>query len=124
MGASGWESFCVAWLIMERNFIPTGLSIGKTLKTFDIVGRNRQTGQRILAQCKKNSTTVEVEEDFIAALVPDDDAYYFAYGNSEQGTHSNPPIRIFGRCDAMKWAETENGRVFQRLFIMPNRVST
>jgi hypothetical protein len=124
MGASAWESFCVAWLIMERNFIPTGLSIGKTLKTFDIVGRNRQTGQRILAQCKKDSNTVKVEEDFIAALVPEDDAYYFAYGNSEQGTHSKPPIRIFGRDDATKWAETENGRVFKRLFIESNPLST
>jgi hypothetical protein len=124
MGASGWESFCVAWLIMERDFIPTGLSIGKTLKTFDIVGRNRQTGQRILAQCKKTSDPVEVEQDFIAALVPDDDAYYFAYGNSEQGVHSNPPIRIFGRGDATKWAETENGLLFQRLFIKANRLAT
>ena len=82
MGASSWESFCVSWLIMEQSFIPTGLSTGRTLKALDIVGRNRLSGKRIVAQCKKDPHPVSIEEDFVRSLAPDDEGYYFAYGGA------------------------------------------
>jgi hypothetical protein len=32
LGASAWESFAFAYLIWEEDFVPTGLSIGRTLR--------------------------------------------------------------------------------------------
>jgi hypothetical protein len=116
MGASGWESFCVTWLIMEQSFIPTDLSTGKTLKAVDIVGRNRVNGRRIIAQCKKDPYPVPIEKDFVSSLTANDEGYYFAYGGcSEQP--SGPGIRVIDGAYARNWAETENGKVFQRLFL-------
>lgn len=117
MGASAWESFCVSWLIMEQSFIPTGLSTGRTLKAVDIVGRNKVSGKRIIAQCKKDPYPVAIEEDFLSSLMPDDEGYYFAYG----GCTEKPPsqrIRVIDGTQARAWAEeTKNGKLFQRLFL-------
>jgi hypothetical protein len=121
MGASAWESFCVSWLIMERSFIPTGLSTGKTLKAVDIVGRNRMTGKRIIAQCKKDPEAVSIEEDFVSSLAPDDEGYYFAYGGCTEAP-SRPGIHIIDGRFARKWAMTDNGKLFQALFLGPQRV--
>jgi hypothetical protein len=46
LGASAWESFAFAYLILECEFIPTGLSTGRTLPIADIVGRRRSDGSR------------------------------------------------------------------------------
>jgi hypothetical protein len=116
MGASAWESFCVSWLIMEQSFIPTGLSTGRTLKAVDIVGRNKLSGKRIVAQCKKDPYPVPIEEDFVNSLTTDDEGYYFAYGGCTEEP-SGPGIRIIDGMYARKWAETENGKLFQRLFL-------
>ena len=39
LGAIAWESLCTGYLSLEHGFIHTGLSVGGTLPTFDIVGR-------------------------------------------------------------------------------------
>lgn len=116
MSASAWESFCLSWLILERNFLPTGLSIGRTLKAIDIVGRNRMTGNRIMAQCKKNPDKVTIEEAFLEVLTADDEGYYFAFGGAE-APPSGFSINIVDGSNARKWAETDNGKLFQRLFL-------
>jgi len=67
LGDSGWESLCLGYLILEENFVPTGLLLGRTLKDYDIVGRSFESGQRILAQCKKTPYKVEIEPGFIEA---------------------------------------------------------
>lgn len=122
MGASAWESFCVAWLIMERSFIPTGLSTGRTLKAVDIVGRNRSTGRRIIAQCKKDPYLVSIEEGFSSILASDDEGFYFAYGGCSDLVPGST-ITIIDCSHAREWAETENGRLFQRLFLGDQRIS-
>lgn len=99
---------------MERSFIPTGLSTGRTLKAVDIVGRNRSTGKRIMAQCKKNSNPVSIEEGFIESLGPNDEAYYFAYGGC---TDTHASIIIIDRSYVHKWINTPNGNLFKDLFL-------
>jgi hypothetical protein len=53
LGPHGWESLCLGYLILQTDFVPTGLDVGGTLPLFDLIGKN-QSGQRIYAQCKKN----------------------------------------------------------------------
>ena len=116
MGASAWESFCVSWLIMERNFVPTGLSTGRTLKSVDIVGRNRVTGRRIIAQCKKDPVPVTIDDEFSASVAPGDEGYFFAYGGCN-GQGGPSEIRVIDRSYARKWSKTQNGVEFERLFL-------
>jgi len=118
LGASPWESFCYAYLILEEGLIPTGLSIGRTLPAVDIVGRRRCDGSRIIAQCKKDKTAKHIESDFLSAcagLNPRDTAYYFAYG----GCVGNVPadVRVFSGKDAASWANFENGKKYHRLLL-------
>ncbi len=115
LGASAWESFCFAYLIWEREFVPTGLSVGRTLATADIVGRNRNTGYRIVAQCKKDGNANPINPDFQilrSTLEPHDEAYYFAYGGC---TDQYPGIQVVDRTTALKWAESPNGRRYESL---------
>jgi hypothetical protein len=82
LGPGGWESLCLGYLILEEGFVPTGLDVGRTLKTFDIVGRNRD-GQRILAQCKKDLSPAKLDDEFLTAALhstSEDKYFYFAYG--------------------------------------------
>jgi hypothetical protein len=65
LGASAWESFCMAYLITEEGFVPTGLSAGRTLAVLDLVGRSRVDGKRVYAQCKKMNMGVEIGEEFL-----------------------------------------------------------
>ena len=115
-GDSAWESFCFAYLIMEEQFVPTGLSIGRTLKDVDIVGRNRSDGRRIIAQCKKNADEQRVEDSFLSAITSSDIAYYFAYG----GVNGDVPqgIRVVGRREALDWSKsTKNGQFYRKLLL-------
>jgi hypothetical protein len=56
LGPDGWESLCLGYLICQHHFVPTGLDIGRTLKDFDVLGANLDTGKKIFAQCKKDRT--------------------------------------------------------------------
>jgi hypothetical protein len=118
LGASAWESFCFAYLILEDEFVPTGLSIGGTLQTLDIVGRRKSDGARILAQCKKHPTREPIHPDFLSlseTLGPSDRAYYFAYGGCSGAVPAN--IRVVVREDILRWAESQNGALYRQLLL-------
>jgi hypothetical protein len=117
LGASAWESFCFAYLIWEEEFVPTGLSIGRTLPKVDIIGR-RRNGSHIFAQCKKHPTRQAIDSDFLRlseSLAPDDTAFYFAYGGCVNEAANN--IRVIDRKYALQWAETKNGQLYRRLLL-------
>jgi hypothetical protein len=115
-GASSWESFCFAYLIMEEKLVPTGLSIGRTLKDVDIVGRAQTDGRRIIAQCKKNPDAQPIEDSFFSAISSRDVVYYFAYGGVSGEVPSN--VKIIKRSDALNWAtSTKNGQLYRRLLL-------
>ena len=50
------------------------------------------------------------------SLAPDDEGYYFAYGGCNEGP-SGPGIQVIDGLNAREWAETENGKLFQHLFL-------
>jgi len=66
-GPRAWESISEAYLILKEGFVPTGLLVGRTLPLFDLVGRDRRTGARILAQCKKDPSAQPIDADFLEA---------------------------------------------------------
>ena len=97
--------------------MPTGLSIGRTLPTVDIIGRRRD-GSHIFAQCKKHPTAQSIARDFLTlseSLAPEDTAFYFAYGGCLKESRSN--IRVIDRENALRWAETRNGQLYRRLLL-------
>jgi hypothetical protein len=115
LGASAWESFCFAYLIWEEDFVPTGLSIGRTLPTVDIIGRRRRDGSRIIAQCKKDRTKQAIGSEFRKEadnLSIGDTAFYFAYGGCSEIPDN---VRVVGRELVLEWAETGNGLLYKRL---------
>jgi hypothetical protein len=118
LGPKSWESVCQGYLIIEHQFVPTGLATGNTLPGVDIVGRRSTDGARILAQCKKDPMPNGIADEFcgaIAALGKKDLAFYFAFG----GCVGNVPrqIRVVD-ADAMHaWSKTTKGaRYFHWLF--------
>jgi len=117
LGPAGWETFCLAYLAATENFVLTGLSPGRTLAVFDLVGRNHSTGGRVYAQCKKDSRAVEIDAEFLhAAEVARDVAlYFFAFS----GVVTAPPnsVRVFTKEDAVKWAATGPGRRYIELLL-------
>ncbi len=118
LGASAWESFCFAYLTLEYNFLPTGLSTGRTLPTADIVGRNWETGSRIIAQCKKNSYPIQIEEDFrgmAEKISANDVMFYFAYGGCSESVPKE--IVVIDRILALNWSKTPNGLRYQSLLL-------
>ncbi len=114
MGPANWEAFCTAWLIIEHNFIPTGLLIGGTLKGVDVVGRNRTSHRRIVGQCKKDRGKITIDFEFKKYLNSDTEAFYFSYG----GLKVEPPkgIKNFGKNEALKWLDTERGKEYINLY--------
>jgi hypothetical protein len=115
-GPSAWESFCFAYLIMEENFVPTGLSIGRTLKDVDIVGRRRTDGRRIVAQCKKHPSPQPIDSGFLSAITSQDIAYYFAYGGISGEVPSG--TKIITKADAYSWAMSHsNGQLYRKLLL-------
>ena len=117
LGASAWESFAFAYLIWEEGFTPTGLSVGKTLPTVDIIGR-RKDGSRILAQCKKNPRPIHIDEEFLKlgeTLSQGDTAFYFAYMGCARNVPLN--IRVIDRNFVLAWSKTANGKLYRRLLV-------
>jgi hypothetical protein len=118
LGASAWESLCFAYLILEEEFIPTGLSIGRTLPVADIVGRRKSDGAQIFCQCKKDNKPQPIEPDFLAAcenLETTGVAYYFAYGGCSGKTP--PRVKIVGREEVLSWVSTKRGIRFRELLL-------
>lgn len=116
LGAAGWESFALAYLVITEKFVPTGLSCGRTLPVADIVGRRFTNGGRIIAQCKKNASPVEMDVDFVAdvrGLGKGDRAFYFAYGGCEGQLPVN--VEVIDREKVLKWADSVEGQQYRRL---------
>lgn len=122
MGPEAWESFCLGYLMRVRNFVPTGLNCGRTLKHFDIVGRDWVSGQKVYAQCKKHQMVASVEPEFFAAAQEikrtDQDAkvYYFPYGGCSSFDSTVIDEVIDGETITKSWLTTEDGRRYLKLF--------
>lgn len=117
LGPHGWESLCLGYLILEADYVPTGLDIGRTLPVFDIIGRNRN-GRQIFAQCKKDPHPISVEKEFIKAcknLISKASVYLFAYG----GCNNTPRgVRLITSKDLRGWFKnTENGKQYRKLLL-------
>jgi hypothetical protein len=112
LGPASWESISLGYLSMETGFVPTGLDVGGTLPTFDIIGRDKD-GKRILAQCKKNPSAVPMDEEFLRlATDSNSDAqyFYFSYGGT---TNTSDSVRLVTRGDIENWFESNpNGRKY------------
>ena len=109
---------CLAYLIIEHEFVPAGLALGGTLADVDIVGRRRSDGARILAQCKKDPHPVAIADGFLEAIADlgkNGMAFYFAYGGC---SGSIPPVvRVIDRDAIHAWSKTGFGaRYFRWLF--------
>ncbi|MEQ1847966.1 MAG: hypothetical protein ABL983_20590, partial [Nitrospira sp.] len=121
LGPKAWESFCEGYLILEKHFIPTGLTIGGTLKEFDMVGRNFKTGERILAQCKKYQSSMGIEPKFLEAVgkvkQENTKTYYFAYGGCEDAPSH---IEVIDKKDIEQWLGTGDGRKYGDFFFKKN----
>jgi hypothetical protein len=119
LGASAWESFCEAYLILEEGFVPTGLSTGRTLPTLDIVGRRRSDGLRIIAQCKKDVIAKPIEGGFADVCASLDGvrhvAYYFAFGGVLGKVP--PGVKVADKAGIIHWTQGENGGRYQQLFL-------
>jgi hypothetical protein len=116
IGPSAWESVCEGYLILKQNFVPTGLRVGGTLKTFDIVGRDFQTGAQILAQCKKDDKPMPIDSSFVEACTacePPPNAYYFAYGGCVSG--SDAITRVDGTKMEKWFKEEQDGKRYASL---------
>jgi hypothetical protein len=107
----------MAYLISEYDFLPTGLSAGKTLADLDLVGRRRGDGTRIYAQCKKSGIPVNIEDGFLSLAEVDHASllFYFSFG----GISGIVPDRItaFSRNDALAWSKTSAGEAYMALLI-------
>lgn len=113
LGPSSWESLCEAYLILAYGFVPTGLSVGRTLATFDIVGTNRD-GKKILAQCKKSIKAVAPDTEFLDACkaYPSYGAFFFAFG----GYIDVPAwLKAMDRSEMQTWFEkTDEGKLLAK----------
>ncbi len=118
LGPSAWESLCTAYLTLEHGFVTTGLSTGRTLPTFDIVGRRVPDGMHIFAQCKKDWQSVAVEDSFTEALATHPGpykAFYFAYGGCRGPVPAG--TEVIGRDKMLKWVETDRGAMYRRFLL-------
>ena len=118
LGPTAWESVCLAYLVIEYEFVPAGLALGRTLADIDIVGRRKSDGARILAQCKKDPHPMAIADGFLEAIADLGEngmAFYFAYGGCSGSVQST--VRIVDRDAIYAWSKTELGaRYFSWLF--------
>ncbi|HWU40176.1 MAG TPA: hypothetical protein VN203_21200 [Candidatus Acidoferrum sp.] len=116
LGPTGWESLSLGYLILREGFAPTGLLPGRTLATFDIIGRGRD-GEKILAQCKKTPYATFVETSFAEACSKwrnEARIYYFAYA----GCIESPKwLRVVTKNEILAWgSEAAEGRRYLNMF--------
>jgi len=118
LGPGGWESTAFAYLILEEDFVPTGLAVGRSLAVFDIVGRNSRTGEILLGQCKKTPYPVSVPAECRAASAEYHQGakvFFFAYsGCSDDMTG----IITVSKENILEWLQTATkGQNYRRLLI-------
>lgn len=120
LGPGSWESFCLGYLILEEQFLPTGLAVGRTLEGFDIVGRSSKTGRQILAQCKKDDDSKDIAESFLRKIEKygtNVTPYYFAYHGCNNAP-SNPKVIMITRENVLLWAQIEPGKSYLNNFFL------
>jgi len=120
LGPKGWESLAEAYLILEEDYVPVGLVVGKTLKTFDLLGRSFRDRASIAASCKNNRHKVALPEDFRDAVREMEGtvrAYFFAYGGcSDASLPAN--VTVIDGQRIVEWLETqERGREWLSLLL-------
>ena len=111
-----WESLCLGYLIIEYDYVPTGLLPGRTLQHYDLVGKTRE-GIGILAQCKNSRNPYNVE-DFLTPYKNYKGSdkilwFWFSYGGAES---SDPRIKIVDKDHIKKWLDTEDGKKYLDVF--------
>jgi len=108
LGPSSWESMCMGYLIRVFGFAPTGLSLGKTLPVFDIVGVDANN-RRIFGQCKKNVNREMMDSEFLAAAkqsVAGERLFYFAYGGITGPIAPN--VEVITGANMIEWLEGDS----------------
>ena len=123
LGPKAWESLCLGYLIIEENFVPTGLIMGATLKDFDMVGRNLTTGERILAQCKKDESPILIEPGFLTAIEGAEHGtkiFYFAYRGCKGVVP--PSIKVIDKENIEGWMKSGVGKGYLNSFFSNNTV--
>lgn len=115
LGPHGWEALCLGYLILEVDFVPTGLDVGYTLPLFDLIGKNR-AGHRIYAQCKKNPGSMCVDDDLAQAfgtLASSSSVYLFAYGGCSNITNG---VMLLTGADLRQWfSDSDKGKNYMHL---------
>ena len=113
-----WESLCLGYLIIEYDYVPTGLLPGRTLSIYDLVGKTRDDC-RILGQCKKSSGPYNVTEDFLTPCKNEKSSkhilwFWFSYGG--WGEDPGYGIKLVDKTCIKKWLETEKGKRYLAVF--------
>ncbi|WP_424946355.1 hypothetical protein [Candidatus Spongiihabitans sp.] len=118
LGPTDWESLCLGYLIIEYDYVPTGLLAGRTLSVYDLVGKTLG-GKRILGQCKKTPDPYDVEEDFLSTRENYRDRdeilwFWFSYG----GWTKDPgfDIQLVDKKCIKKWLEGKRGKEYLKVF--------
>lgn len=115
LSPSEWESLCLGYLIQEESYLPTGLTPGRTLATYDIVGVNAITGHRIYAQCKNARSKGAIAKSFANAARHGSDQgghyYYFTYGGVSASESQDTPanLTVVTGEDIKLWASEGEG---------------
>ncbi len=124
LGPGEWESLCLGYLIQTQSYLPTGLSVGRTLPVMDIVGVNAHTGQKIFAQCKKALTSIAPDSEFLETSQGPDPrplVYFFAYGGSDDCPDW---VRVVTRDTMLDWLLNEEGSRYLELWRTSGPVRT
>lgn len=122
MGPIIWEALCLGYLIRMKNFVPTGVSVGGTLESFDMVGSDWQSGAKIYAQCKKDEDSKDIEENFYVAaqdvkrVRSDATVLYFPYGGCAKTPPPGVVDEIVDRETIKDWFRTADGARYLKMF--------
>lgn len=115
LGPKGWESLATAYLTLEENYVPTGLTGGGTLPGLDIVGANTVTRERVIAQCKNDRNELAALPEGIARELAtfEGRAFLFAFA----GCAENDPrvATVTAECIKKWFKEKDNGRAYREL---------
>ena len=113
-----WESLCLGYLIIEYDYVPTGLLPGRTLSIYDLVGKTRD-GCRILGQCKKSSGPYNVTEDFLTPCRNERSSrhilwFWFSYGGWDEDLGYG--IKLVDKTCIKTWLDTGQGQQYLAVF--------
>lgn len=113
-----WESLCLGYLVIEHNYVPTGLLPGRTLSIYDLVGKTRD-GCQILGQCKKSLDPYNVTEDFLIPCKNEKGSqqilwFWFSYGGWDEDPGYG--IKLVDKTRIKKWLGTEEGKQYLAVF--------